>query len=47
MMDKHLDVMTMVAEIERPASLSERGDIVWRFDDKRPCRQQVPLWQFP
>ena len=34
MMDKHLDVMAMVAEIERPAYLSERGDIIWRFDDK-------------
>ena len=34
MMDKHLDVMEMVAELERPTSLSERGDIIWRFDDK-------------
>lgn len=34
MMDKHLDVMSMVAALERPASLSERGDIIWRFDDK-------------
>ena len=34
MMDKHLDVMSMVAELERPASLSDRGDIIWRFDDK-------------
>ena len=34
MMDKHLDVMAMVAELERPTSLSERGDIIWRFDDK-------------
>ena len=34
MMDKHLDVMAMVAEMERPTSLSERGDIIWRFDDK-------------
>ena len=34
MMDKHLDVMSMVAKLERPASLSDRGDIIWRFDDK-------------
>ena len=34
LMDKHLDVMAMVAEIERPTSLSERGDIIWRFNDK-------------
>lgn len=34
MMDKHLDVMEMVAELERPTLLSERGDIIWRFDDK-------------
>lgn len=34
MMDKHLDVMAMVAKLERPTSLSERGDIIWRFDDK-------------
>lgn len=34
MMDKHLDVMAMVAELERPASLPDRGDVIWRFDDK-------------
>ena len=34
MMDKHLDVMAMVAGLKRPTSLSERGDIIWRFDDK-------------
>ena len=33
LMDKHLDVMAMVAEINVP-HLSERGDIIWRFDDK-------------
>ena len=34
MMDKHLDVMAMVAALERPTTLSERGDIIWRFDDE-------------
>ena len=34
MMDKHLDVMEMVAELERPASMPDRGDVIWRFDDK-------------
>ena len=26
--------MALVAALERPTTLSERGDIIWRFDDK-------------
>lgn len=33
MMDKHLDVISMVESLERPVSSPKRGDVVWRFDD--------------
>jgi hypothetical protein len=33
MMDKHLDVMTMVKALERPLQITSQGDIAWRFSD--------------
>ena len=33
MMDKHLDVMAMAAQLGRPISSRDRGDVIWRFDD--------------
>ena len=33
MMDKHLDVMAMAAQLGRPISSRDRGEVIWRFDD--------------
>ena len=34
MMDKHLDVMTMVEAVERPVEIASQDDITWRFTDR-------------
>jgi hypothetical protein len=33
MMDKHLDVMTMVKALKRPLQITSQDDIAWRFSD--------------
>ena len=46
MMDKHLDVMRMVATLERATTLSERGDVIWRFDDKDLATSRLRFGNF-
>lgn len=46
MMDKHLDVMTMVAALGRPITPPKRDDIVWRFDDQELSGSKLRFGNF-
>jgi hypothetical protein len=46
MMDKHLDVMTMVAALGRPTTPPKRDDIVWRFDDQQLSKCKLRFGNF-
>lgn len=46
MMDKHLDVMTMVAALGRSTTPPKRDDIVWRFDDQELSGSKLRFGNF-